>query len=114
MFALIALLAGCNQDRTDHAIKVVPESELAAFLKRAKTEDFHTVARAGERLLKPGFFITDHKTMLQGFPSATGREGQTRYELMSFRRSGSAGGINLFLDASTGEIIQFLPFEATF
>lgn len=114
MVAVVVLLVGCSQHPAVRPAIIVPEKELSAFLEQTKTGDFHDLSRVGEALLKPGLRIVDYKTKLKDFPSGILKEGQVRYELMSFHGDGGAGGINLFLNADTGEIIQFLPFDATF
>ncbi len=114
VIAVFALLAGCTRPRATPAANAVPEELLSAFLTQVKTQDYHDVARDGRDLLKPGLVIPDHKTKLKDFPSGNPEKGQVRYELMSFHGDSSAGGINLFLKEETGEIIQFIPFEATF
>ena len=108
-----ALLVGCNRPIEVRDANLVPEGELSAFLEQAKTGDFHDLERSGRALLKPGLSIPDHETRLKAFPSSSNEAGLIGYELMSFEGDGSAGGINLILKADTGEITQFLPFEAT-
>lgn len=111
--AVIALLVGCTLPQANQVANVVQEEQLSAFLEQVKTQDYHDVARTGRELMKPGLLIPDYKTKLNAFPSRIPEEGQVLYELMTFQNVGKVGGINLFLNEETGEIIRFIPFEVT-
>jgi hypothetical protein len=93
---------------------VVSSSDLAIFLELVESGDFHAVARRGETLLKPGQYIPDYAVQFKAFPAGRTKNGQIRYDLMQFKGTAGAGGVLLFLKEDTGEIVQFLPFEATF
>lgn len=114
LLSLFVLFFSCSQEQSIPTAKIIQENDLSAFLEQTKTGDFHNIIHTGQSLLKPGFFIPYHKKFFKAFSSEITEKGQIRYELMSFTGPGSVGAINLFLKNETGEIIQFMPVEATF
>jgi hypothetical protein len=114
IFLSAIYMIGCHQNdmtQNNHK-KEIPKLSISQYLNDLEEKDYHELSRSGNEIFKTGHHIVNHRNLFSEFPRKKLDNGVVCYDLLLVNGLAGSSFIYLFIDDSTGKVMNFTTGEA--
>ena len=114
LFLAAIYMIGCHQnDITQNSHKKeIADHSISKYLNDLEEKDYHKLSRSGNEIFKTGYYISNHSNLFSEFPREKLDHGVIRYDLLFIDGIAGSSFIYLFIDDSTGKVLNLTTGEA--
>jgi hypothetical protein len=104
LFLSVIYMVGYHQ-------KEIATHSISKYMNDLEEKGFHELSRSGNDIFKTGYYISNHKNLFSEIPREKLDNNVIRYDLFFIDGVAGSAFIYLFIDDSSGEILNFTTGE---